>query len=51
MPIEAKFHVGPQWVRGTKVHLNGPGHMTKVATMPIYSKHMKNSSSLEPKCR
>ena len=28
---------------------NGPGHMTKMATIPIYGKNMKNSSSLEPK--
>ena len=42
---------------GMKVCSNGPGHMTKVATMPkmatmpIYVKNMKNSSSLEPKGR
>ena len=38
MPIEAKFHVEPQWNLGTKICSNGPGHMTKLATMPIYSK-------------
>ena len=49
--IEAKFHVEPQLDRGTKDCSNGPGHMTKMAAMPIYGKNMKNSSSLEPKGR
>ena len=26
---------------GTKVCSNGPGHMTKIATTPIYGKHFK----------
>ena len=47
--IEAKFHVELQWDGGTKVCSNGPGHMTKMAAIPIYGKNMKNSSSLEPK--
>ena len=50
-PIEAKFHMEPQWHGGTKVCSNGIGHMTKIAAMPIYGKNMKNSSSLEPKGR
>ena len=37
-PIEAKFHVEPPWDGGTKVCSNGPGHMTKMADMPIYGK-------------
>ena len=37
------------WDWGTKVCSNGPGHMTKMATMPIYGKNLKKSSSLEPK--
>ena len=37
-----------QWDEGIKVCSNGPGHMTKMAAMPIYGKNMKNSS-LEPK--
>ena len=49
LSTEAKFHVEPQWDRGTKFCSNGLGHMTKMATMPIYGKNMKNSSSLEPK--
>ena len=32
--------------RGTKVCINGPGHMTKMAAMPIYGKNLKKSSSL-----
>ena len=36
MPIEAKFHVEPKWDRRTKVCSNGPGHMTKMAAMPVY---------------
>ena len=32
----------PQWDGGTKVGSNGPGHMTKVAAMPIYGKNIKN---------
>ena len=51
MPNEAKFHVEPQWDRGTKICSNGLGHMTKVAAMSIYGKNMKTSSSLEPKGR
>ena len=47
-PIEAKFHVEPPWHGGTKICSNGPGHMTKVATMPIYGKTIKKSSSSEP---
>ena len=40
--IEAKFHVEPPWDGGTKVCSNGPGHMTNMAVMPIYSKNLKN---------
>ena len=29
------------WDRGTKVCSNGPGHMTKMAAMPIYGKNIK----------
>ena len=37
------------WAGGTKVCSKGPGHMTKMAAMPIYGKNLKKSSSLEPK--
>ena len=40
-PIEAKFHMKPPWDGETKVCSNGPGHMTQMATMPIYGKHLK----------
>ena len=41
-PIEAKFHVEPQWDGGTKVCSNDPGHITKMAAMLIYGKNLKN---------
>ena len=50
-PIEAKFHLKSPWDGQTKVCSNGPGHMTKVAAMPIYVKNLKKSSSPEPKGR
>ena len=39
-PIKAKFYVEPPWEGGTKVYINGPGHMTKMAAMPIYGKNL-----------
>ena len=47
-PIKAKFYVEPPWEVGTKVCINGPGHMTKMAPTPIYGKNLKKSSSPEP---
>ena len=41
-PIKAKFYVENPWQGGKKVYLNGPGHMTKMAAMPIYGKTLKN---------
>ena len=41
-PIEAKFHMKPSLDGGTKICSNGPGHMTKVAHMPIYGKNLIN---------
>ena len=40
LPIKAKFYVEPPWEGGTKVDINGPGHMTKLAAMPIYGKNL-----------
>ena len=40
-PIEARFHVEPLWDGGIKVNTNGLCLMTKMATMPIYSKTFK----------
>ena len=39
--IKAKFYMEPPWEGGTKVCINGPGHMTKMAAMPIYGKNLK----------
>ena len=47
-PIKAKFYVEPPWEGGTKVCINGPGHMTKMVAMPIYGKNLKKSSPPEP---
>ena len=38
-PIKAKFYVEPHWEGGTKVYINGPGHITKMAATPIYGKN------------
>ena len=48
---EAKLHMEPPWDVGTTVCSNVPGHMTKMAAMPIYGKNLKKSSSPEPKGR
>ena len=37
-PSEAKFHLEFPWDGGMKVCSNSLGHMTKMATMPIYGK-------------
>ena len=47
-PIKAKFYVEPPLGGGTKVRINGPGYMTKMAAMPINGKNLKKSSSPEP---
>ena len=41
-PINAKFYMEPPWEGGTKVYINGPGHMTTMAAIPIYGKYLKN---------
>ena len=35
-------------IKWMKVYINGQGHMTKMAAMPIYGKNLKNYSSPEP---
>ena len=40
LPIKAKFYMEPPWEGGTKVYINGPGPMTKMAAMPIYGKNL-----------
>ena len=44
VPIKFKFHMETPYDAGTKVCSNGPGHMTKMATMPIYGKNPLKSS-------
>ena len=39
LTIKAKLYVESPWEGGTKVYINGPGHMTNMATMPIYGKN------------
>ena len=39
-PIKAKLYVEPPWEGGTKVYINGPSHVTKMAAMPIYGKNL-----------
>ena len=38
--IKAKFYMEPPWEVGTKIYINGPGHMTKMAAIPIYGKNL-----------
>ena len=47
-PIKAKFYVQPPWEGRTKVCINGPGHMTKIAANHIHSKTLQKSSPPEP---
>ena len=47
-PISIKFHMQPLYRGGKKVCIFCPGHMTKMAAMPIYGKNLKKSSSPEP---
>ena len=44
-PIKAIFYVEPPWEGGMKVYINGTGHMTKMAAVPIYGKNLYKSSS------
>ena len=43
-PVKVKFHMEPLWDGETKVCSDCPGHMTKMAAMPIYGKNLKKSS-------
>ena len=47
-PISFKFRMQFPSKGGKKVYICGPGHMTKMATMPIYGKNLRKSSSPEP---
>ena len=35
---------------GTKVNIGGPGHMTKLAAMPIYGKNLKKLFFSRTRC-
>ena len=37
--------VEPPWEGGTKVYINGPGHITKMAATPIYGKNPSKTFS------
>ena len=39
-PVKVKFHIEPPWDGGTKVCSNDPGHITRMAHMPIYGKNL-----------
>ena len=39
----------PPWDGEKKAYLNGPGHLTKMAAMPIYGKNIKNFLLLNQK--
>ena len=41
-PFELKFHMKTPYDRLAKIYTNCTGHMTKVATTPIYGKTPKN---------
>ena len=40
LPMNAKFYVESPWEGGTKVYINGKGHMTKIGAEPIYGKNL-----------
>ena len=46
--IATKFHIQPPGPLGKKNCSNGLGHMTNMATMPVYGKNPKKSSPPEP---
>ena len=39
-PINPKFNAEHPWEGGTKVYINGPGQMTKMAAMRIYGNNL-----------
>ena len=48
--FEAKFHMEPPWDVGMKICSTVPGHMTKMASRPIYGENLQTSPS-EPRDR
>ena len=48
-PISFKFPMQPSGIGGKKVYIFGPGYLTKMAPMHIYSKNLqKKSTTTEP---
>ena len=47
-PISIKFHMQSPGTGEKKVYIFHPGHMTKMAAMPIYGRNIRKSSSSEP---
>ena len=42
MPNQCQISYGASLGRGKKVYINGPGHITKMAAMPIYGNQRTN---------
>ena len=47
-PFKTKAHMKAKERMGMKTYTHELGHMTNMATMPIYGKNLKKSSSPEP---
>ena len=47
--VEAKFHIESPWDIWMKIYSNVPGHMTKMASWPIYGKNLQKSPYSEPR--
>ena len=43
--FESKFHIEPPRDIGMNIYSNVPGNMTKLASRPIYGKHLQKSTS------
>ena len=50
-PFEAKFHMEPPWDVGMKICSKILGHMTKMASRPMYGKNLQKSHSSKPSRR
>ena len=48
-PFELKFHMKTPYARLAKIYTKCTGHLTKMATTPIYGKNPLNVFPLEPK--
>ena len=46
--VITKFSIEPHWAEERNGNSNSPGHMTNMAAMPVHSKNLYKSSSLEP---